>query len=302
MIIKDNPLYSFGNKKKLAKLLSVELKDLESMRSDDYYKIFSIKTGKKEREVQEPKETLKKVHAKLQKLLKPLLYESDYLTSGKKRVSYIDNAKMHTGSKYVLTLDIDSFYSKSQREFIFKFLNKEMKMTEDVAWLLADVLSYRNFIPTGSPVSQIISFLSYRKTFDKINSIANSNKCGFTLYVDDMTFSCANSPKRLIDAVNKELKKVSLQIKKKKTKLYGKNEDKLVTGVCISDGKITIPNKLRHKIHEKWKEIKELKKSDQDILEKDILSFIGLAEAAQQIEDDQMIKKRQSQIRKYLKV
>ena len=302
MIIKDNPLYSFGNKKKLAKLLSVELKDLESMRGDDCYKIFSIKNGKKIREVQEPKEELKKVHTKLQKLLKPLLYESDYLTSGKKRVSYIDNAKMHTGSKHVLTLDIDSFYSNSQREFIFKFFNKEMKMTEDVSWLLADVLTYKNFIPTGSPVSQIISFLSYKKAFDKINSIANSNKCMFTLYVDDMTFSCANSPKHLTNIVNKELKKVSHQIKKKKTKLYGKNEDKLVTGVCISDGKITIPNNLRRKIHKKWEEIKELKKSDQDILEKDILSFIGLAEAAQQIEDDQMIKKRQSQIRKYLKV
>ncbi len=62
-------------------------------------------------------------------------------------------------------------------------------MSEDIAGLMTDLVSFGKCLPTGAPTSQIMAYWTYNKTFDEMVNIANKYNSIFTLYVDDMTFS-----------------------------------------------------------------------------------------------------------------
>ena len=247
--IESSPLYRLRNKRKLAILQGLSPKTLNKIKLDDYYIPYPIKQGAKEREIQEPKETLKQAQKKLKKFLQRL-ETPDWLTSGKKGNSFVTNAKQHINSRYFLTTDIESFYKNSSREYVFKFFKSEMKMSEDVAWLITELVTYKGFIPTGSPTSQIIAFLSYALTFQRIKKITDEHNCIMSLYVDDLTISSKNPiPKNIPYLINNELKRVFHKIKDKKTKFFYPSQYKIVTGCCITpNGQLKVPNKKRRQI------------------------------------------------------
>ena len=252
--IESSPLYRLRNKRKLAILLETSLKTLNQIKLDNFYIVYTIKQGNKEREIQEPREKLKQIQKKIKKLLQRL-ETPNWLTSGKKGNSFVTNAKQHLGSRYFLTADIESFYGNSTREFVFKFFKLEMKMSEDVAWLITDLVTYKNFIPTGSPSSQIVAYLSYSCTFSRIKEITDAHNCTLSLYVDDLTVSSEEPiPKKIPYLINNELKKVFHRIKNKKTRFLSPSQHKIITGCCISpSGELRIPNKLRLKIKKEEK-------------------------------------------------
>ena len=215
--------------------------------------MYKIKQGDKEREIQEPKEKLKQVQKRIKELLQRL-ETPNWLISGKKGNSFVTNAKRHISSKYFLTMDIESFYINSSKEYVFKFFKSIMKMSEDVAWLMADLVTYKGFIPTGSPSSQIVAYLSYSPSFNRIKKIADTYNSILTLYVDDLSLSSKKPiTKKLPYLINQELKKVFHKIKNKKTKFLFPSQDKMITGCCISDHKLRTPNKMRLKIKKEEK-------------------------------------------------
>ena len=250
--IESSPLYRLRNKRKLANFLRSDLKFLNKVKADDYYKTYHIKQRNKVREIQEPSELLKQIQKRIKTLLQRL-ETPDWLISGKKGNSFVTNAKQHIGSRYVLTVDIENFYINSKREFVFKFFKLQMKMSENVAWLITDLVTYQGFIPTGSPTSQIIAYLSYAPTFYRIKNITDKYDCILSLYVDDLTISSKSSKKQISKKIpyliNNEFKKVSHQIKSKKTKFFFPYQNKIITGCCITPkGQLRVPNKMRLKI------------------------------------------------------
>ncbi|MBP3345481.1 MAG: hypothetical protein J6L86_00420 [Alphaproteobacteria bacterium] len=160
-------------------------------------------------------------------------------------------------------------------------------MSDDIAWLITDLVTIPKtdnsdgYIPTGSPSSQTVIYWAYKSTFDKIFSIAAQKKLKFSLYVDDMTFSSANSitinfPKLII----KMCAKVGLEINNKKTKYFSKNQYKDITGCVITpQQELKVPNKSR-------KEIVEIVKNKpiEDMNVREIRSFYGKLNSMRQIE------------------
>ncbi|GJM72667.1 hypothetical protein HMSSN036_48830 [Paenibacillus macerans] len=113
----------------------------------------------------------------------------DWLISGEKGKSYIDNGKVHQNSSVFLTIDIKKFYDNCKREYVFRFFKDKMCCAGDVAGVLAEIVTFNGGIPTGCPTSQLIAYYAYEEMFENINKIASKHGCIFTLYVDDMTFS-----------------------------------------------------------------------------------------------------------------
>ncbi|MDE0151092.1 MAG: reverse transcriptase family protein [Bdellovibrionales bacterium] len=251
--IELSPLYRLRNERKLALLLQVKTKTLHKLRSDSFYIVYT-KQGTKQREIQEPKKQLKQVHKKIKKLLQRIETPS-LLISGKKGNSFVTNAQQHLASRYFLITDIEGFYKNSRREFVFKFFKFQMKMSEDIAWLMTDLVTYKDFIPTGSPTSQIIAYFAYAPTFQRINEIANQHDCKLSVYVDDLTISSKKPiPTRMPHWINNEFKKVFHQIKKRKTRFFYPFQHKIITGCCISPkGALRVPNRIRLRIKQEDK-------------------------------------------------
>ncbi len=284
--LEKNPLYRIRNKKKLAILLGTSLSKLQKLSKSNSYKVFTITKNSKQRVCQEPLNDLKKVHNKIRCLLTKIKTPT-YLISGKKGLSYIDNARPHIESSYILTMDIDKFYFNCKKTIIFNFFRHKMKTTVDVAELLTNLVIYQNddksYLPTGSPSSQIIAYLSCKATFDKINTLSKNHNCIFTLYVDDLTLSSKSPIKKILNYLIKiELKKLSHSLNNKKTKYNLKSYDKLITGVVITkNNQLKIPNRQRLKI-----------KKEESNKEKINLRLKGLRSSARQIDPNSYPKSR----------
>lgn len=283
--LQHSPLFKLSSKKKLCSILDTDYKSVIGFLKSENY---SEWTNKKGRVITAPclafKPLLKQACKLFSRIKKPI-----FLFSGKKGVSYIDNCKHHQDSDYVVNIDITKFYPSCKREHIFRAFKDDFLMSEDVAWLLTDILSYKNCLPTGSPASQQVAFFAYRKMFDEIKSLADKMNLKFTLYVDDISFSSASPiSKNLPYECKKIFKKYGHSINDKKTKFYFKKDHKIITGCVSSPEKVLkIKNKLMMEITSLYKELKMEFKMNPDSVTKENKKFKtlqGKVNSATQIE------------------
>ena len=209
----QSPLYRLGRKKDLAKVLGVSLAALNKLKGNNGY---YSKVNEKKRELQPTYGLKRKVHNRIKDILSRIEYP-EYVKSGVKGKSIVNNAEVHKEAKYVLKLDIEKFYPSCKQKYVYRFFYHVLEMKKDIAYLLSKVVTYNDFIPTGSPLSQTMAFYSNRGVFNEINCMCIQEGIKFTLYVDDLTFSSKNKiPKNFAGRIAKILKKDSSKAKRGK--------------------------------------------------------------------------------------
>jgi len=276
----QSPLYSLSNKRRLCELLSVPRAELSDLASDGNYRIWQKRMKGRQRTIEEPLGPLKRVHKQVQILLSRLEYP-DWVYSGIRGRSYVGNAQRHTGERCLCSFDIQSFYQSSKKEYVFRFLRYLMRQSQDVSWVLADIATYKSHLPTGSPSSQLLAFWAYQPMFGALRDLAASVGGTFTLYVDDIAVSTEQPlPEKVVGELGRVVRGYGLRLKRSKTQRRNCSEWKVVTGGAISpEGTLTIPNRLRQRIHTK---VVALKKGDLD--ESGLTSLRGLLTAARQLD------------------
>ena len=259
-----SPFYRLQKKSSLATLLRVPLKKIIKIVSilntipEKYYNVFtSYDNPKKPRVIEEPRDNLKKIHSRIKTLL--MRTETpEWLISGKKGKSIVDNALPHLTAQFVTCVDIEKFYKSTSRERILQTFIYTFKTSSDVAHLLTNLIMYydvkadKYFVPTGSPCSQTVAFWAYYHTFTDIAAYVSSLGIKMTLYVDDLTLSFDKRISRqTITNINNRLKSVGLSLKLSKIKVYGPSQYKVITGNCITpDNKLMPTRKLKKEISE----------------------------------------------------
>ncbi len=284
--LEASPFYRLPSRRKLCDLLYVRPKRLQALMSDTKYRVWKEKSG---RLIEEPFDSLKAVHRRVQQLLSRIEHP-DWVYSGVCGRSYIDNARQHTGCPFLCSIDIDSFFQSAKKEYVFRFFRYVFRQPEDVAWALSDLLTYREHLPTGSPSSQILAFWAYRPMFEMLRDRVRDSGGIVTVYVDDIAIS---SERNLADDILKASREVisgfELGINEGKTKRRGREQWKVITGAAISPtGGLDIPNRRRKKIHAY---ITSLKAGELD--ESGVRSLQGMLASARQIDPsfhDQLYK------------
>jgi len=286
--IEQSALYKCRSLRRLNALLFL---DIDSKQIADIKKYYCFEINKKDgiakRKITAPTKKLKTVQKRVLYLLQRI-ERPNWLISGEKGKSYIDNGKAHIYSNYFLAIDIKSFYDNCNREYVFRFFKDYLQVSGDIAGILTDVVTYDNGIPTGCPTSQLIAYYAYGKMFREISEIAQKYDCIFTLYVDDMTFSSqehfdVNSMKKEIDCT---LRKYGHKPKYSKMKYYSRGKDVLITGTVVNrNHELKIPNKLQKKIYDGFQNVKDVDIKEMDCnKKKEIASLRGKLQAAKSIE------------------
>lgn len=241
--IQDSVFYKLSNKKRLANLLSSTPQELKSLVGSDNYRCFTQTKNGKPRLIQEPLPKLDKIHSRVASLL-CRIETIDGLHSGKKGRSNISNARAHLGrGKKVITADIKSFFPATTRKNVFDFFFNTMQCAPDVADLLSKILTYDDHVPTGSRISMPLAYFANKKMFDEIESAAGECAAKMTIYVDDLTFSGAMLQKSFVGQIEAIAKKHGHKIHPSKTRFYGADEVKLITGAAIKGNEIAPRNK-----------------------------------------------------------
>ena len=152
-------LYKCRSRKKLETLLTIEPGGLRNIRHAIKYHSFEINknNSNEKRKISAPGYTLKAVQKRILALVQRV-ERPDWLISGEKGKSYINNGEVHLGSSYMLAVDIKKFYDNCRRNNLYIFFREKMKTSPDVAEILTDIVTYDNGIPTGCPTSQLIAY------------------------------------------------------------------------------------------------------------------------------------------------
>ncbi|USY26828.1 reverse transcriptase family protein [Alcaligenes sp. 1735tsa3] len=272
-------LYKISSKKKLADILNIPLNSLMSLaKSKNNYRIFELPfeqcefTGKTRnaRVVQEPKKLLKAVHARLQKLISRI-EAPKYGHAAIKGRSYRSNASEHISSRCLATLDVRKFYPSTRQSLVRNFFADQLCCAPDVADVLTKLCCFFGAsktgssvgLPTGSPLSPILSLYANKPMFDKLQGYSNDNSLIFTCYVDDITFSGETLPKDIIRKVEEIVYSYGHTIAIEKTKIFRENDTKHVTGVAIKNNKISVP-------HSRFKKARAIEKIISNVPQEEI--------------------------------
>ena len=253
--IDRSPLYRLSNKKKLADLLGLPKNYFRTVHKYKYSEFNQDKPDGSKRKINNPEDKLKKIQKKLFKLLNRI-EKPDWVISGKKGKSYVDNAKMHQLNDNVCTIDIEKFYDSTKEIYVYNFFKNTLNQETNIATILTNLVTYEGRIPTGTPTSQIIAFLSYKDVFIKIYELCKKQNITFSLYVDDITLSSSYIINKNIKyKINTLLNLKQLNIKRSKTKFFSKKANKSVTGIIIDTNKnIKLENWKRKEIIDLYKE------------------------------------------------
>ena len=296
MDFKNCELYKIKRKRDLFILLHID----KNNSNEELYK-YRVCIKDKKRLLEKPTEELKKIQRNILNKLYQLNFP-EYVFSGIKGRSAFGNAIYHINCKYMLKLDMSKFFPNTHRNSIYEFFKNKLKMSSDVALICTDIVTVNydkenvlieegvyeflklkkikntNHLPSGTPTSQILSYLANIDMFDEIIQYTSKHKLQCTIYVDDITVSSTNRyiTKREESEIKNIIRKHKQNLSKGKTIRYGANEYKKVTGFVISpNNKLVIPNKIKSKIKDQSKFIR---KKELDIHRKN--SIVGLTNFA----------------------
>ncbi len=168
----------------------------------------------------------------------------------KKRSTYT-NAQRHKKRKWILNIDLKDFFPSINfgrvRGFFIK--NRFFQLDPNIATIIAQIACWRNQLPQGSPCSPIISNLITQPMDIRLNQLAKKERCTYTRYADDLTFSTnlPEFPSRiahqevgekhawiLADKLRYIVHRSGFQINSKKTRMMYSRSRQEVTGLTVN--------------------------------------------------------------------
>ncbi len=251
----QSPLYKLKSKKRLAALLGLspsEMRALAKM-ADTLYSEFDVpkKTGGV-RGVENPARRLKLVQARIARLLGRIA-PPDYLFCPVKGRCYVSNAATHRGQRVVRCLDIRKYYPSTPSRRVYWFFHGILCCETDVAATLAKLATYQGHLPTGSPLSPIMSFFAHYDVWEAIAAKCKANGYRLTVYIDDVTISGASLSPQVLWDIKRLLHRSGLRYHKEKHFVDRPAE---ITGVIVDGDRLLVPNRQLKKLYQIQKDLK----------------------------------------------
>jgi len=255
------------NEQGLARLLNTDQRNLLLLAKQPKYQVFTVpKRGGGKRNIENPDFDLKNMQSRLNKYLQSTYYfEKSTAAYGfianardeRTRRDIITNAQQHLGKPYLVNIDLkDFFHSVKYKKVEGVFSSKPFFFETKLTRLLTQLTTYNRHLPMGTPTSPVLSNFACLTLDDNLLELSKQEEWKFTRYADDMSFS---SDKPITDEhlekVNQLIEQEGFKMNTRKLKRYGKEDDKEVTGLLLTD-RVELN---RHFIPELEKELEQLK-------------------------------------------
>ena len=208
------------------------------------------------RAIQAPTEDLKHIHTRIATLLRRILPPT-YRQSGVRGRSFLTNAQAHASPSPSVRLDIRRFYPSTTFQNVFRFFTEDMRCARDIAHLLADLCCFRRrHLPTGGRHSEVLAFFCHKKIFDALQERATARGGLMTIYVDDIVLTMPDASLTDLEWCRRLFKRHGLEIHPGKSRVFGTNEPKTVTGVTIDRGTLRATRRQHRMVRKRSMELK----------------------------------------------
>jgi RNA-directed DNA polymerase len=227
----------------------VELHDLAS-KAVRYYEPFPLKpkqrrfakkvAPQKKRWIDHAVDPLKAIQSRIQeRLLGPLILP-EHLLGGVRGKSVANNARVHLGAPYLITIDIKNFFPSITPTQVRVVFREILNCSPAVSYLLAGLTTYRGRLPQGAPTSPILANLVLSGFDGEIRAVCKQNGICYSSWVDDLAFS-GDSVSSVIGPVIATLMKAGFRVSHRKIKRMGPRDRKVLNNLVL--GKFTTVSK-----------------------------------------------------------
>ena len=103
-------------------------------------------------------------------------------------------------------------------------------------------------MPTGSPLSTLISYFIHSEMFDQLDKLSRKHNLPMTVYVDDVVFSGRKISKAFRDKAKLIIHRRGLR--SHKYRYYSNNKPKEITGVIIKGNQLLLPQRRHLSLYE----------------------------------------------------
>jgi RNA-directed DNA polymerase len=245
--------YALEKPQDVADLLEIDLRRLRYhiyiAPKSSRYSIFDIpKRAGSVRTISAPATALKIIQQKLNQVLLQVYSPKPCVHSFLPNRSIVSNAKVHLGKRNVFNIDLENFFpSINFGRVRGLFMGKPYNLCPTASTILAQICCFNNQLPQGAPTSPIVTNMICAQMDSQLMALARVNKCDYTRYADDITFSTnlRDFPTALVTLnslgqveVGAELEQIITQngfkINTNKIRLRGKNLRQQVTGITVN--------------------------------------------------------------------
>ncbi len=252
-------LLTIETPKELCRFLKTPIYQLEALINNPDYNDYTIRKKKGgDRQIFAPEKRLKKIQKRLNYFLqayylmiKPnevhgFVVNPHYLGI---HCNILENAKVHTGKKVVLNMDLKDFFPNISAERVKQvFSSPYFNFNEQIATAITLLTTYESKLPIGAPTSPVISNFICIPLDRALKYFAEKNGLTYSRYADDLTFSSdiKISNDTVLDIINL-IKENGFKINEKKIRIKASHRKQTVTGLTVNE-KANVDRRLLKKI------------------------------------------------------
>lgn len=175
----------------------------------------------------------------------------EYIFAFEKKKSIPEMAKVHVGKRLVISIDLKDFFTTITHRIIVKVL-MDLGASESAAKTLAELCTYKFFVPQGGLTSPKISNIVTSRTFGpEVNSYCLEQGLDLTIYADDITMSTSKEGHIDVEKIINDIKGIitthGFRVNFSKTKVMWKKSRQYVCGVVVNN-KTNLLKKQRQKL------------------------------------------------------
>jgi RNA-directed DNA polymerase len=236
--------------RKLAQLLNTSVARLREIANEidndvnSHYRFHSEKKpgSDKVRHYTVPRHELKEIHKLIKCNVLTKVPLSAAVHGGVRGKSPRSNASEHLGQRWLVTMDVKSFFPNVRHYVVHDMFRREMGCGREVARLLTRLTTVNAQLPQGAPTSTAVGNLVLTLAVDEhIAALARRNGTVNTRFVDDIALS-GNDPQSLINTTVRALSRKRLSIWRKSAKFQSRPKFKVtpnsnrqeVTGLVVN--------------------------------------------------------------------
>lgn len=185
-----------------------------------YYRLFTIRKGKKKRQIQAPKIALKVIQRWIgYHIARAIKLPACVLGFVPGKQGVIEAAQIHCNAEWVYALDLRDFFPSITAAQVNEAVMR-LGYSERAARLIERLCTLKGCLPQGSPASPVLSNLVFLPTDSALQVIESETGVRYSRYADDLVFSGSGSPPEdLVQRVRKQLAEHGWQIAEEKEHL-----------------------------------------------------------------------------------
>ncbi len=216
-----------------------------------------LKPGGGVRQTYTVKPPLKCVHRMIKTKIFYAVYYPLYLQGSVKDSetprSYITNAALHSGKRIVINEDIDNFFPSIQRHLVMKMWTQFFHFPISVATILAELTTYRGFVPQGAPTSSYIATLVFWDKEPELEFALRKQGYTYSRLVDDISvstseFTSKEDQQKITSQIYAMLFSAGVKPNRKKRSIRTNNQRMTVNKRNVNSTRPTYDKKERAKI------------------------------------------------------